>query len=246
MRIFEFENDNIVLQTGHDFMGYDFVWYDNPVDHFDLNSIDHRVMSFEQLKYYAEVLFYLNPDIEFRLFQSIFRWLGNRESGKSIRSYSKARVDQMTSEVYKQRKDPYCRRMRRIVFNPEVIMSFEEKMSITASLSKRGVAYTQQDILQSIDQLSASQIVITQEMIASHLTCSRRTISRLMNDQIKTKIEVENKNLRREKSISSAIEWIDVLSDSGNRVKMQDLKNITNIRDYSIIKEAIHRYEIEY
>jgi hypothetical protein len=83
-------------------------------------------------------------------------------------------------------------------------------------------------------------------MIAAHLTCSRRTISRLITNQIKLKIETENKKIKRERAISSAIEWIDVLSDSGNEIKMQELKSLTNIRDYTIIKEAIHRYEIEF
>lgn len=65
-----------------------------------------------------------------------------------------------------------------------------------------------------------------------------------MNEEIKLNIESQNKNTRRERAISSAIEWIDVLSDSGNKFKMQEIKSLTNIRDYSIIKEAIHRYEI--
>ena len=113
MTLFELENDNIILQTGHDFQGYDFVWYDNPVDHFDLTSIQSRVTSFQQLKYYAEVLFYLNPDIDYNIFQGLFRYTGTRESGKCIRTYSKARIDQMTEEVYKIQKHPYCRRTRR-------------------------------------------------------------------------------------------------------------------------------------
>lgn len=244
MRLFELENDDIVLQTNHDFQGCDFVWYDNPVDHFDLSSVDHRVISFEQLRYYAEVLFYLNPDIDFNIFQGLFRWIGNRESGKSIRTYSKARVDQMIGEVYAIRKDPYCRRMRRVVFNPSIIISFEEKMAITAHMIKRGVSYTPSDIISVVDKLSRSQMIITQELIAAELMCSRRTISRLMNEKIKLNIESQNKKTRREKAISSAIEWIDVLSDSGNKFKMQEIKSLTNIRDYSIIKEAIHRYEI--
>lgn len=246
MRLFELENDDIELKTQHDFQGYDFVWYDNPVDHFDLLEVDHRIMSFEQLKYYAEVLFYLNPDIDFKIFQGIFRWIGNRDSGKTIRTYSKARVDQMTEQVFQYRNNPYCRRMRRILFNPEIIISFEEKMSVTAQVIRKGISYTQADVMATIDKMSVNQIVITQELIAAEMMCSRRTISRLMNDNIKSSIELENNKVRRERSISTAIEWIDALSDSGNKVKMQELKSLTNIRDYSIIKEAMHRYEIEY
>jgi|TARA_B100000902_G_scaffold172069_2_gene166322 transcriptional regulator with XRE-family HTH domain len=246
VRLFEIDDENIELQTKHDFRGFDFVWYNEPVDHFDLHSINHRVLSFQQLQYYAEVFFFLNPDIKYSIFQGYFRWISNRESGKTIRSYSKARVDQMTKEVYFNKANPYCRRMRRVVFNPEIIISFEEKMAVTAHMIKRGVSYTSADLLICVEKLSRAQIVVTQEALATELMCSRRTVSRIMNQKIKSSIEVVNKNIKREKAISNAIEWIDLLSDSGNKVKMQELKSLTNIRDYSIIKEAINRYEIEY
>ena len=243
MTLFELENDNIILQTGHDFQGYDFVWYDNPVDHFDLTSIQSRVTSFQQLKYYAEVLFYLNPDINYNVFQGLFRYTGTRESGKCIRTYSKARIDQMTEEVYKIQKHPYCRRTRRIMFNPEKIISHEEKLAISSHIIKRGLAFTKEDVERVISQLSDSQRIITGEAISKELLCSRRTVSRIIDDNLKKMIQELNKKIRREQSISKAIEWIDVLSDSGDGMKMQDLKKITNIRDYSIIKEAMSRYE---
>lgn len=243
MTLFELENDNIILQTGHDFQGYDFVWYDNPVDHFDLTSIQSRVTSFQQLKYYAEVLFFLNPDIDYNIFQGLFRYTGTRESGKCIRTYSKARIDQMTEEVYKIQKHPYCRRTRRIMFNPEKIISHEEKLAISSHIIKRGLAFTKEDVERVISQLSDSQRIITGEAISKELLCSRRTVSRIIDDNLKKMIQELNKKIRREQSISKAIEWIDVLSDSGDGMKMQDLKKITNIRDYSIIKEAMSRYE---
>ena len=119
-------------------------------------------------------------------------------------------------------------------------------MAVTAHMIKRGVSYTSADLLICVEKLSRAQIVVTQEALATELMCSRRTVSRIMNQKIKSSIEVVNKNIKREKAISNAIEWIDLLSDSGNKVKMQELKSLTNIRDYSIIKEAINRYEIEY
>ena len=243
MRVFEFFNDDIVLQTSHDFKGCDFVWYNHPIEHYDLASIDHKVISFEQLRYYAEVFFFLNPDMKKDLFSGIFRFIGSRDSGKCIRTYSKARVNQMVDEVYQYKKDPYCRRMRRIIFNPDVIMSTEEKLSIAAKVVSKGITYTEFDLRQVIDKLSHSQILITQDMIAHEMMCSRRTINRLMNHRIKAVIQSENEKIRRERSISKAIEWIDVLSDEGSHVKMQELKSLSNVRDYSIIREAIARYE---
>jgi len=246
VRIFEFNNDEIALQTSHDFQGCDFVWYNNPIEHFDLSIIDHRVISFDQLRYYAEVFLFLNPDINLELFKNIFRYTGSRESGKCIRTYSKHRVDKMIDEVYLYKKDPYCRRMRKIVFNPDIIISNEEKLSISAQMTKKGFKYTEFEIMQAIDKLSRAQITITQDMLSIELICSRRTVSRLMNDRIKFKIKTENEKIRREKSITEAIECIDILTDNGNPLKIRELKSLSNVRDYSAIREAIHRYENQF
>jgi len=243
LRLFEFENDNIILQTEHDFQGYDFVWYDNPIDHFDLHEVQHRVISFDQLRYYAEVLFYLNPDIDFGLFQGIFRHTGSRESGKSIRTYGKARVDQMTEEVYRYAKHPYCRRMRRVIFNPKVIISTEEKIAVSSHVVRKGITYTEFDLRQTVEKLFDRQQVITQDNIAKEMMCSRSTVARLMNDMIRQVIDKKNEITRRESMITKCIEFIDVLSDEGSPMKMQELKSMTSIRDYSVIKEALSRYE---
>lgn len=243
MTLFELENDDIILQTSHDFRGCDFVWYNEPVVHFDLLNIDHRVVSFNQLKYYAEVFFYLNSDISYDLFRGLFRWLGDRENGRSIRTYSKARVDDMIEDVYNNPKVPYCRRMRRVVFNPEVIMSVGEKLSIVAQIVSKGFTFTENDLRIAIDHMSHSRMIITYDALSEQLMCSTKTINRLMTTELKNKIKQENIIIKRENSIVKVIEWIDVLSDSGDGVKMQDIKNLTNVRDYSIIKEAFKRYE---
>lgn len=243
MTLFELENDDVVLQTSHDFRGCDFVWYNEPVVHFDLINIDHRVVSFNQLKYYAEVFFYLNPDISYEIIRGLFRWLGDRENGRSIRTYSKARVDDMIEDVYQHPKVPYCRRMRKVVFNPEIIISVEEKLSIVAQMVSKGLTFTENDLRMAIENLSNARLIITHDALSEYLMCSTKTIHRLMTVELKNKIKLENINIKREKSIEKVIEWIDVLSDSGDGVKIQEIKNLTNVRDYSIIKEAFRRYE---
>lgn len=246
MRIFDFQNENIQLQTEHDFQNMDFVWYNNPIEHYDLSSIDHKVTSFDQLRYYCEVLFFLNSDIDIEMLRGIFRHIGSRESKKSIRTYSKPRVDQMVEEVYLYKKIPYCRRMRRIVFNPDKIISQEEKQSIASNVVSKGITYTEFDLRQAVGKIAYSQLVITNQIIAKEMMCSESTVNRLMNNLIKSIIKKENEKIRRENAISKCIEWIEVLSDNGDHMKMQELKNMSNIRDYSLIREAITRYETEF
>ena len=43
--------------------------------------------------------------------------------------------------------------------------------------------------------------------------------------------------------MSKAIEAIDELTDKGNRLKMRQLKKLTSIRDYALLKKAVTIYQ---
>ena len=74
--------------------------------------------------------------------------------------------------------------------------------------------------------------------------CSQKTVSRIMKDeQIKEIVKENNSQIRKEKKIADVIECLDILSDNGNKVKINALKEITSVRDYELIKEAYLRYE---
>lgn len=242
MKLFEFEDERFCLVTEHDFQGMDFVWYSSPINHYDIRECYARIATFDQLEYYAEVFLYLNPDIDKSLLLGIFQWLGNRENGKTVRTYGKHRISEMIDKVYHERTTPWCRRMRRIIFNPDSIISPEEKMSVTAQVVGRGISYTESDLKETIDFMYRNRQIATQESIAQEMGCSSRTVQRLMTKGLKHTARTNNEIIKRENKIEKVIEWIDVLSSDGNELKMRYLKSLTNIRDYSIIKEAIHRY----
>ena len=243
MRLFEFEDDKFCLVTEHDFQGMDFVWYSSPVNHYDIRECYARIASFDQLEYYAEVFLYLNPDVDKDLLIGIFQWIANRENGKTVRTYGKHRVSEMIDKVYHERVTPWCRRMRRVIFNPDIIISAEEKMSITAQIVSKGISYTERDLIQTIQYMERIKMLATQDSIAAQMGCSVRTVQRLMNNETKSICKSNNERIRRENKIEKALEWIDLLSQQGNMVKMRYLKEMTNVRDYSILKEALHRYE---
>ena len=243
MRLFEFEDDKFCLVTEHDFQGMDFVWYSSPVNHYDIRECYARIASFDQLEYYAEVFLYLNPDIDRNLLAGIFQWVANRENGKTVRTYGKARVGEMIDKVYHERSTPWCRRMRRVIFNPDKIISAEEKMSVTAQIVGRGISYTETDLIQTIQFMSRNRMITTQDTVSNEMGCSVRTVQRLMNQSHKYTMRVNNERIKRENKIEKVIEWIDLLSSDGNPLKMRYLKEMTSVRDYSIIKEALHRYE---
>ena len=59
----------------------------------------------------------------------------------------------------------------------------------------------------------------------------------------KESIKNANKDIKKTNLISRAIETIDILTDNGDKLKMRELKRLTSIRNYSILKEAVICYQ---
>ncbi len=243
MYLFEFDDDKFTLETPHDFQECDFVYYDDPVEHHSLKWISKKVGSFQELTYYSEVFLYLNPDVDYSIFLGYFNWLGSRDSGLSIRTYSKARIEHYLRQIFFTRSTPYCKRYRRVVFNPEKIISAEEKISIAAQLTKRGKIYTEIDVLSAMDMLRDRLEVITSQSISEYLYCSTSTVNRLMTNPMKSKLKEFNKMTREEQKIRILLENIELLTSSGDSVKVRALKEMTSVRDYSLIKKAMRIFQ---
>lgn len=243
MRLFEVDENDFNLVTQHDFCDMDFVYYTSPVCHYDIRESYARIASFDQLEYYAEVFLYLNPDVDKDILKGIFQWMGHRENGKSVRTYGRFRIYEMIDKVYSERSTPWCRRMRRVVFNPKSIMTPDEKISIASSIVGKTITYTEFDLIQTLDAMYRSRMIATLKSISDNMSCSERTVSRLMSRRIKEVMNANNKNIRRQNKIEDCIEWIDLLSSEGDTIKMRTLKELSNVRDYSILKEAILLYE---
>jgi len=241
--LFDFEEDKFTLETKHDFQGCDFVYYDEPVKHYSLKWITKKVGSFQELTYYAEVFLYLNPDCDYNIFLGYFQWLGSRDSGLSIRTYTKGRIEHYIKQIYFTRATPYCRRNRRVIFNPDKIISPEDKISIASQLVRRGKKYSEIDVLIAIDHLRDGLIVITSQSISDYLYCSPSTVNRLISDPMKSKIREFNKMTREEQKIRVLLENIELLTNSGDSIKVRALKEMTSIRDYSLIKKAMQIFQ---
>ena len=243
MKLFELEDESIILQTYIEFGDSDFVWFDDPINYFNIEYVTSKISSFEQLRWYAEVFFYLNPDIDLKIFKGLFQALSTTDFGKTVRSYGRVRTGSMIEDVYKKRLTPWCRRKRRIIFNPEKIISASEKKSIAALLSKRGVVFTTKDINSAIEYFKTFNILITSKKISEHINCSLTTVNRLLNKSIKDRIKFYNISIREEVKILKVVECIEMLTSGGDDLKIKSLKQLTSERNYDIIKKAIIRFE---
>jgi len=241
--VFNDFDDKFILKETFLFEEYDFLFYDTHVCYYNLEDITSKVSSFNQLRYYAEVFLYLNPDIDFKIFFGIFQTIGNRDWGKSIRTYGKARIEQMCQEVFYERTKPFCNKKRKVIFNPDKIISQEEKLAICGLLFKRHLSVSEDDIRSAIQEIKLANIVISDQKIASILSCSQRTVQRRITKDIRTEISKSNRDIKRKIKIDKIIEYIDILSEGGNDVKIRELKKFISVKDYSMIKEAFAKYK---
>ena len=231
------------LKLDFEYGEYDFLFFDEPISNYDLTSVRSKINSFDQLRYFAEVFFYLNPDVELKMLQGIFQTLGNREFGKTIRTYGKKRVVSMCEDVYRDRKVPYCNQWRKILFNPRKIISSEEKMAIAGILFKKHISITKDDVWKTVQEIIARNEVITDVKIASNLRISQKTIQRTMTKDMRRQIKISNAFIKRNNKVNEIIEYIDLLSEGGNDVKIRELRKFVAVKDYSLIKEAFSKYK---
>ena len=202
-----------------------------------------KINSFSELEYIAEKFLHLNPNFDIDLMKSLFQQLSDRDSGHIIRTYSDSRVNHMIEQVAAKKSVPFCPRLRKIIFNPTKMLDRQEKMRIVGSVINTKEKPNPDDISAVVEELWLNKEKITIGKIAATLNTSRYLIGYYFDQETTQAIKKLNKEIRDIHQMSKAIEAIDILTDSGNRLKMRQLKKLTSIRDYALLKQAVIHYQ---
>lgn len=196
--LFDYDRYNLIMESSFEFKGYDFLFFSEGVPFYSLFRTSRKLNSFWEVKYVGEVLLHLNPNIKQELFCSLMIQLTDREAGHVIRTYSKKRIYDMCNYIYNNKKNPYVRRYRRIIFNPAKQIPIEEKRWIIGKLIskiRRGKKITEELIYNAYEELSQENIKITYIKLANKLNCTRQTISNNITEDIKEAIKYHNLHL---------------------------------------------------
>jgi len=149
----------------------------------------------------------------------------------------------MIEKVFDKKTKPYCPRLRKIIFNPSKMIDRKEKMRIVASIIHTKKKPSELEIDAVVEELWLNKEKITMSKVADKLNTSRYLTSWYFQGERKKAIENANKEIKETNLISRAIEAIDVLTDKGNKLKMRELKKITSIRNYQLLKNAVMQYQ---
>ena len=215
------------------FKGKDYLYFPDGCKFYSLYRTTRKINSFSELEYIGEKFFYLNPSFDIEVAKKLFIRLSERDSGHIIRTYGDSRVENMIERVSERKKVPYCGRLRKIIFNPS-------KMIGSIIGTKERPTSTQID--EVVEELWLDQQKITYTKIANKLNTSRYLISWYFNEEVTSSIKNANEEIRQTNLISKAVEAIDILTDKGNKLKMRELKKLTSIRNYSLLKKAVTVY----
>lgn len=243
--LFDYESHRIIMETPFIFKGDDYLYFPEGVDFYSLYRTKRKINSFSELEYIAEKFIHLNPEFKLSLMTSLFKILSDRDSGHIIRTYTSLRVEAMVTRVYNKKKVPYCKRKRKIIFNPSKMIDRKTKMKIVGSIIGTKKRPTSSEIDQVIEEMWLEKEKITLIKVAKKLHTSRYLVSWYFNEETKSSIKKANLDIKNENLISRAIEAIDFLTDKGDALKMRELKKITSIRNYSLLKKAVFMYQNE-
>ena len=241
--LFDYEKYRIIMETSVPFRGQHYVYFPEGIPYYSLYRTKRKINSFFELEHIAEKFRYLNPDFDEGLMTDLFVKLSDRESGHIIRTYDSDRVIRMVYSVLQKKKTPYMRNKRKIVFNPAKYISKEDKREIIGSLIGRKPLIDQEDLKFIISDLYFNRERISITKIAELTDTSRYIVKKSMSSEMWRDIENLNEKIKEEKNISKIIEAIEVLTSGGNKLKMRKLKEITSIRDYTILKKAVNLYQ---
>ena len=225
------------------FKGKDYLYFPNGCKFYSLYRTTRKINSFSELEYIAEKFIHLNPDFNVNIAKRLFCKLSERDSGHIIRTYGQDRVENMIDRVFSKRKLPYCARKRKIIFNPSKMMDRKTKMKIVGAVIGRRNRPSTDEIDSVIEELWLDKDKITISKVAEKLNKTRHLVRWYFDQDKLDQFKSLNSEIKEENEMSKAVEAIDVLTEGGNKLKMRSLKKITSIRNYSLLKKAVIRYQ---
>jgi len=241
--LFNYNAYRIIMESSFVFKGKDYLHFPNGCNFYTLYLTTRKINTFSELEYIAEKFIHLNPEFDIDKMKLLFVGLSDRGSGHIIRTYSQDRVENMIDRVFSKRKLPYCARKRKIIFNPSKMIDRKTKMKIVGAVIGRRNRPSTDDIDSVIEELWLDKDKITISKVANKLNKTRHLVRWYLDQDKLDQFKSLNLEIKQENDMAKAIEAIDILTEGGDKLKMRSLKKITSIRNYSLLKKAVIRYQ---
>jgi hypothetical protein len=154
-----------------------------------------KINTYKSLRWHLYVLWYLNHNMSQDKFESIARYIADKNNGFVSFYISGSALDQIIYDVsMMDLESPPSNKMRKIIFNDTCGLTPTEKLKIVGSLiGKKKIL--ESDIYEAMLFIHDNREKITIKRISSELGCSDRTIIRNMSNELKKEKKLLNDQL---------------------------------------------------
>ena len=163
---------------------------------YDLFKSKAKINTYKSLKWHMLVIWYLNPQLTQDWFETVIRFICNKQNGFITFSITEHILNNMIYEVsMMDLEQPPANKSRKIIFKEYTGLSFEEKMSIVGKMVGKSSKTDAEAIYQCMLDLNELGKKITWSRVAGLLDCSTRTVQRNLNNTLRKEKELLNQQL---------------------------------------------------
>ena len=174
-----------------------YMYYENGTHEcYELFRSSAKITTYKSLKWHLLVLWYLNPQLDQDDFMKLAEVITHKPNGFVSFAIHAQLLRKIVYEVSMLDLDaPPKNKLRKVIFKPFTGLTKEEKLKIVGALIGRSKRIHPDDIYECMLDLHDMGKKITIGRIAGLLDCSKRTIHRNMEDELKREKELLNKQL---------------------------------------------------
>ena len=172
-----------------------YMYYQNGTHEcYELFRSSAKITTYKSLKWHLLVLWYLNPQLDQDDFMKLAEVITHKPNGFVSFAIHAQLLRKIVYEVSMLDLDaPPKNKLRKVIFKPFTGLTKEEKLKIVGALIGRSKRIHPDDIYECMLDLHDMGKKITIGRIAGLLDCSKRTIHRNMEDELKREKELLNK-----------------------------------------------------
>lgn len=235
--LFEYEKDRLIMESSFKFEGKKYLFFPEGIEFYTLFRTTRKINSVQEIEYVAEKLRWLNPKIEYSAFVRHMRSMTDRSNGHVIRTYSVRRIEAICEEVWqKPLTKPYCRRKRKVIFNPVKMIPTKEKRKIVQQLIHPTISFEPSEIWRACNNIQGK---LTMKKIGDYLGCSAPTVRKSFDDKMLLNLKLRNRDIKKEEEFMRCKLAVADMRDEGLPVTMRELKRRVSVRDYDVLKKAV-------
>lgn len=188
-------------------------------------------------------LLHLNPEIDEVLYYSFVKFITKAENGVVANDWNEGNAQTIATEVWDRfhAGETYPPiKIKKVLFAKG--MTTSERARVIGTLFSKGKKYSEDSFDQAVELLMEFDELITHNEIADNIGCSLSTVNRSLSKEAKDKIKKHNDSVRRNAKYDEVSRKVqEIINTSSNpSVTVRKLKELTSIRDYSIIKEVLN------